>query len=143
MINLQNIEQAKKAIKHESTPKIVKAQDEEFNRKILEYGKFDIIFGLEESFEKNRIRQTNSGFNHVLGKIATKNNIAIGFNLEGLKKIELKQKAETLSKIKQNIAVSRKCKNKIAIKTNSIKEAQDFIIGLGGSSKQASEAIVF
>ena len=46
MINFSNLEQAKRAISKEEYPKIILAQNDEFNRKIIEYGKFDIIFSL-------------------------------------------------------------------------------------------------
>ncbi len=138
-----NIEKAKQLIKVAQVPKIVFAQNEDFNRKILEYGKFDIILSLEKEDLRNKIRQTNSGLNHVLAKIASKNKIAVGFDLEEIKKMEIKQKAENLSKIKQNIKICRKYKTKLAVKIKSLQEARDFLIGLGASSKQASEAIVF
>jgi ribonuclease P/MRP protein subunit RPP1 len=142
MINFSNLEQAKRAISKEEYPKIILAQNDEFNRKIIEYGKFDIIFSLENN-SKNKIRQTDSGFNHILAKIASKNNIAIGIDLEKIKKMETKEKGEILSKIKQNIKISKKYKTKLAVKTKRIQEAKNFLIGLGASSKQVSETIVF
>ena len=141
MINTTNIEEAKKLIKKEETPKIISAQNDEFNRKILEYGNFDILLSMETGQRKNKIRQTNSGLNHVLAKIANKNNIAIGIDLEEIKRLEPKVKAERLSKIKQNIKICRKSKTKIAIKTSSIIEATIFLQSLGASSTQYKEAI--
>ena len=142
MINTTNIEEAKKLIKKEETPKIISAQNDEFNRKILEYGNFDILLSMETGQRKNKIRQTNSCLNHVLAKIANKNNIAIGIDLEEIKRLEPKVKAERLSKIKQNIKICRKSKTKIAIKTSSIIEATIFLQSLGASSTQAKEAII-
>ena len=50
MINTQNIEQAKNLIKEtietKENPIIVKAQSPDFNRKILEYGKFNILLSI-------------------------------------------------------------------------------------------------
>ncbi len=143
IINIDNIEKAKQLIKTAQAPIIVKAQNEEFNRKILEYGKFDIILSLEKENLRNKIRQTNSGLNHVLAKIASKNKISIGFDLEEIKKMEIKQKAEILSKIKQNIKICRKYNTKLSIKTKNLQEAKNFLTGLGASNKQASETIVF
>ena len=76
MINTTNIEEAKKLLKKEETPKIVLSQNDEFNRKILEHGNFDILLSPETGQRKNKIRQVDSGLNHVLAKIANKNNIA-------------------------------------------------------------------
>ena len=143
MINTTNIEEAKKLLKKEETPKIILSQNDEFNRKILEHGKFDILLSPETGQRKNKIRQTDSGLNHVLAKIANKNNLAIGLNLEEIKKLEPKSKAERLSKIRQNIKICRKAKTKLAIKTSSIEEAMSLLQNLGASTQQAKEAIVF
>ena len=79
MINTNNIEQAKKLIKSSKEKSIIiKAQSLEFNRKILEYGKFHILLSIESSIEKkDKPKQLSSGLNHVLANIATKNNIAM------------------------------------------------------------------
>ena len=143
MINTTNIEQAKKFIKKEKSPRIVISQDDNFNRKILEYGNFDILLSIEQGNRKDNIRQTNSGLNHVLAKIASKNNIAIGISLEELKKIEKKRKAERLSKIIQNIKICRKAKTKMAVKATSLDEAKNLLISLGASTTQTIKAIVF
>lgn len=143
MINTTNIEEAKKLIKKEEIPKIVLAQNDEFNRKLLEYGKFNILLSPEMGSRKNKIRQTDSGLNHVLAKIAKKNNISIGINLEELKKLQPKQKGERLSKIKQNIKICRKAKTELAIKTRYLQEAKNLLQNLGASTTQLKEAIVF
>ncbi len=143
MINTTNIEEAKRLMKKEEIPKIILAQNDEFNRKLLEYGNFNILLSPEAGQRKNKIRQIDSGLNHVLAKIAHKNNIMIGIDLESIKKLEPKQKAERLSKIRQNIKICRKAKTKIAIKTSSIKEATSLMQSLGASSTQTKEAIVF
>ena len=142
MINTINIEEAKRLLKKEETPKIILSQNDEFNRKILEHGNFNILLSPETGQRKNKIRQTDSGLNHVLAKIANKSNIAIGIDLEEIKILEPKVKAERLSKIRQNIKICRKSKTKIAIKTSSIIEATIFLQSLGASSTQAKEAII-
>ena len=143
MINTTSIEEAKRLLKKEESPKVILAQNDEFNRKILEHGNFNILLSPETGQRKNKIRQTNSGLNHVLAKIANKNNITIGINLEELKILEPKIKAERLSKIKQNIKICRKAKTKLAIKTKHLHEAMGLLQSLGASSTQTKEAIVF
>lgn len=143
MINNQKIEEVKKILKKEQFPKVVLAQDDEFNRKILEYGNFDILLSIEKGNRKNKIRQQDSGLNHVLSKIAKENNIALGIDLEEISKLQAKEKAERLSKIIQNIGICRKSKTKIAVKTSSIQKAKDFLLGLGASTSQLNETIVF
>lgn len=143
MINNQNIEQVKRLLKNEENPKIILAQDDEFNRRIIEYGKFNIILSIEEGLRKNKLRQEDSGLNHVLAKICSKNKIAIGIDLKGISKLEKKEKASRLSKIIQNIKICRKSKTKLAIKTINLQIARDFLTGLGASTQQIEETIVF
>jgi len=143
MINTINLEQAKKLIKN-STKKqiIVKAQDLEFNRKILEYGKFEILLSIESTAEPDTLRQINSGFNHVLAKIASKNNIMVGIDLNEISSLEKKQKAIRLSKIIQNIKICRKAKTGIKLFNFKDKfDAFSFLISLGASTQQGKEAI--
>lgn len=140
MINTKNIEEAKRMLKIKERFKIVLAQDDNFNRKILESGNFDVLLSIEMGNRKDKIRQTDSGLNQVLAKIATKKNISIGIDLNELKSLESKKKAERLSKIKQNIRICRKAKTNIAIRTTNPNEARDFLISLGASSQQAKKA---
>ncbi|MEK6844136.1 MAG: hypothetical protein AABX83_01790 [Nanoarchaeota archaeon] len=144
MINTPNLEQAKKLIKTEKKPIIVKAQDSEFNRKILEYGNFNILLSVESSEKSDSLRQLESGLNHILAKIAANKNIAIGINLDEILKLDKKEKAARLSRIKQNIKICRKAKTKLKIlnfkdKYNSLY----FLLSLGASTQQAKEAIAF
>jgi len=143
MINNSNIEQVKILIKKEESPKIVLAQNDEFNRKILEQCKFNILLSIENGNRKNKIRQVDSGLNQVLAKIATKNKVAIGLDLDSIKLLEPKQKAERLSKIRQNIRVCRKAKTRLAVKAQSLEEVKNFLINLGASTNQIKETIVF
>jgi RNase P/RNase MRP subunit p30 len=142
MINNSNIEEVKKLLK-KTGDKIILAQNEEFNRKILEYGKFDILLAVELNSGKDKIRQIDSGLNHVLVKIATKNKVAIGFDLERISKLPSKDKAQTLSKVIQNIQICRKAKTKVAVKTSSVNKARDFLLSVKASTNQIKEAIVF
>ncbi len=142
MINTPNIEQAKKLIKN-STEKtiIVKAQNNIFNRKILEYGKFNILLSIERGDRKDSLRQIDSGLNNVLAKIAAKNHIALGIDLQEISQLEKKEKAEKLAKIRQNIKICRKTKTAIKILNAPTKQqAFSFLISLGASTQQAKEA---
>ena len=143
MINTPNLEEAKRLINKVESPVVVLAQNDDFNRKLLENAKFDILLSVEEGDRKNKVRQTDSGLNHVLAKIAAKNNVAIGLDLISIKSLGQKQKAERLSKIMQNIKVCRKAKTKLAVKAQSLEEARSFLLGLGASTNQVSQTIVF
>ena len=146
MINTLNLEKAKNLIKQSKEKTIiVKAQNIEFNRKILEYGKFNILLSIENNPEEYKSKKNlDSGLNHVLAKIAAKKNISIGIDMEEIKNLEKKEKAIRLSKIIQNIKICRKAKTKIKLLNFKDKRtAFSFIISLGSSNQQANEAIDF
>ncbi|MCH7568888.1 MAG: hypothetical protein IIA87_05715 [Nanoarchaeota archaeon] len=135
IINTKNLEEARKQIKKARKPIIVKAQEDNFNRKILEHGKFQILLSPETGTRKNSIKQLDSGLNHVLAKIAFKNNITIGIDLEEIKKLPKLEKAIRLSKIKQNIEICRKTRTRFAILGNK-KEGLHLLLSLGASTEQ-------
>jgi len=143
LINEENIEKAKKIIKNtKEKPIIVMAKDNLFNRKILEFGKFDILLSVEKEREKDSLRQIDSGLNHVLAKIALEKNVAIGIDINEISKLGKKEKAIRLSKIIQNIKICRKAKTKtIGINFKDKRNAFSFFISLGASTKQAQEAV--
>ncbi len=131
MISTSNLDQAKKQIKNEKSPIIVKAQSAEFNRKILEHGNFNILLTPEQ-------------LNHVQAKIATKNKIVIGFDLKALSYLEKKQKALALSRIIKIIKICRKAKTKISLlNAKDKKDAFSLLVSLGSSTSQAKESITF
>ena len=143
MIITKKIEEAKNKIKKSSEkPLIVISQDDLFNRKIVEYGKFNILLSPEKGNRSNSIRKINSGLNHVIAKIAAKNKISIGIDIDEIKKLSKNEKAERLSKIKQNLEICRKSKTKIiALSENENKKnVFNFLISLGASNNQAKEA---
>lgn len=151
MITTNNTEQAKsqikKALAENKKPIIVKAQSLEFNRKLLEYGKFDILLDIHTSEtnqkekQKDKLKYLASGLNHVLAKIAAKNSISIGIDLEKIRSLEKKQKALALARIKQNIKLCRKAKAKITLLNYKEKRnAFSLLISLGASTQQAQDA---
>jgi len=135
-----------KAKRENKRPIIVQAQDIEFNRKILEYGKFDILLSIEKHAEKHKdvAKQLDSGLNEIMARIATKKNIAMGINLEEIRGLEEREKALRLMRIAQNLKVCKKAKTKIAINTKyDKKDLASFLINLGASTKQAASTIYF
>jgi RNase P/RNase MRP subunit p30 len=143
MISTKNVEQAKNLIKRATErPIIVEAQDDSFNRKLLEYGKLDILLGIEKGSRKDGLRQLDSGMNEFLAKLAAKNKVAIGIDLEDLNKESKRQKALRIGRIMQNVRLCRKakCKLKLINYKNKI-NAQAFLMSLGASSQQAKEAL--
>lgn len=145
MINETNLERAKRLIREsKEKPLIVKAQDQVFNRKIIEYGKFDIILGIEKNVKSPGIRHQDSGMNEIIGRIASKKNISIGIDIKEIDNLDKKNKAIELSKIKQNIKICRKTKTNInLINYKDGKDASALLISLGASTPQANKAISF
>ncbi|MBU0760984.1 MAG: hypothetical protein KJ600_02910 [Nanoarchaeota archaeon] len=140
MTSTSNIQQAKNQIKSATPPIILQAQSSDFNRKLLEYGKFDILLDIHNTQGKDKPKQLSSGLNHVLAKIAAKNKVAIGIDLKPLREIkDKKQKALALARIKQNIKICRKAKCKLAvINAKDKKDSANFLLSLGASTKQTS-----
>ncbi|MBU0467203.1 MAG: hypothetical protein KJ718_06340 [Nanoarchaeota archaeon] len=144
IISTTNLQKAKNEIHaSKARPIIVQSQSLEFNRKILEYGKFDILLSPELSSKKDRIKQLDSGLNHVLAKIAAKNKVAIGIDLKSLREIkDKKQKAQRIARIRQNIKICRKSLTRLTIlNPKDSKDAQAFLLSLGASTQQIKKAI--
>lgn len=118
MITTTNLNQARKEIqeyKKQNRLVIVKAQTPEFNRKIIENKDVDIITDLELHNRKDNLKQRDSGLNEVLCKLATKNNIKIGINLNEIIKLSKKEKTIVIARIIQNITLCKRTKTKIII----------------------------
>ncbi|MBS3065913.1 hypothetical protein J4229_02605 [Candidatus Pacearchaeota archaeon] len=145
IISTTNIEQAKNLIKNsKEKPLIVRAQNDEFNRRILEYGRFDILLSPESGKRQRTLRSIESGLNSTLAKIATKNKISIGMDIDEIKNLEKEEKAKKIERIRQNIKICRKAKTKLALlNCKDEKNAHSFLISLGASTQQAKEALTF
>lgn len=143
IISEDNIEKTKKLIKSSERPIIVHAQDDSYNRKILESGNFDILLSPEIQTKGNKLKQADSGLNHVLAKIAAKNNVRIGINLGEISRLSKKEKAERISKIIQNVKICRKAKAGIVIlNSENIGKEASFLLSIGCSTKQAKESFI-
>lgn len=143
--NLQEIrnqiQKAKKSNKEELI--IVGAGDEEFNRKVLEIKGVNILLGPELHSRKDKMKQRDSGLNEFLCKLAAKNNIKIGINLNEIQKLDKKQKAKVLARIIQNIQLCKRTKTQIILWPENKYKSQDvmaFITTLKGSTEQGKQA---
>ena len=144
IIDTNNVELARKQIRAAKSPIFVMAKDDDFNRAVLEYGRFDIILGIEAGRRKDKLKQLDSGLNEVLARIAAKNNVTIGFDLVELAGLAKMEKAVRLARIKQNITLCRKAGARLALVNCADKIAGfSLLISLAASTKQAKEAIYF
>jgi len=111
IITETNFNKIKEDIKKNKNKTIIfSSDDDELNRKVLEKLPIDVLL-INQSGRKDFQKQRNSGFNQVLAKIARKNNITMGINLDEI--INSKQKTEVLARIKQNIKLCNKNKLKM------------------------------
>ena len=143
--NLQEIrnqiQKAKKANSEELI--IIKASDEEFNRKVLEIKGVNILLGPEihNTFNrKDKLKQRDSGLNEFLCKLAAKNKITIAINVPELQSLPPIQKAKTIARIIQNIKLCKRTKTAIMLLPEDKYPNQDimaFITTLKGSTEQA------
>jgi len=146
MINTTNLNEARKQIQklkknNKNQEIIIQAQDDVFNRKILENKEIDIVLGLESHNRKDRLKQRDSGLNEVHCKLAKKNNIKIGIDLNNLKKQDKKNKAIILSRIIQNIRLCKRTKTQIVFfPKQSKQDILSFFTTLKGSTQQAKFA---
>ena len=146
IINTTSLSQVRKQIQQlkKDNPKqeiIIKAQDDVFNRKILENKDVDILLSPESHQRKDYMKQRDSGLNEIHCKLAKKNNIKIAIDLNNLKKADKKQKAILLARIKQNIILCKRTKTKIILIPKLTKqEVISLFTTLGASTQQAKFA---
>ena len=115
IIQETTFEKAKSKINKSSEKYLIfTSNDDDLNRKVLEKLSINTLL-LNQKDRKDFQKQRNSGLNHILAKIAKKNKIEIGINLDEI--IEAKNKSEILARVKQNIKICNK--NKIQMKFTS------------------------
>ena len=102
LINENNFQKARENIKKNKEKYIVfSSQKDELNKKILEKEKINILL-LNLASRKDSMKQRDSGFNHVLAKLAKKKNVRIGINFDEIIKSNAKEKSENLGRIRKN-----------------------------------------
>lgn len=140
IIQETNFEKARKEIQ-KTKDAIFCSDDDELNRKILEKCPPKILL-LNQAKRKDFSKQRNSGFNQVLAKIAKKNRVIVGINLNEIVCANLKEKAEIISRVKQNIKLC--AKNKVKMTFISEKDfSRHDLRGLGLSLGMPSWMIIF
>ena len=145
VISENNIDRTRKLIDNhskEGKKVIILAKDDNFNRKILENKKVDVIFGLELG-KKDRLKQRDSGLNQVLCKLAKQNNIEIGIDFSQTNKMSDFPLSSYLGRLKQNIMLCKKYKVSMVL-INSKGNKQDlmaFLLTLGMSTSMAKHAV--
>jgi RNase P/RNase MRP subunit p30 len=129
-IQENNFDKARKLIRENFQKKIIFSGNDEINRKILEKEKISVLL-INQKDRKDYEKERNSGFNQVLARLAKKNNVKIGINLDEVIESEKKEKARIISRIKQNVKICNK--NKLYMEFISFKYNKSKLLkkGLG------------
>jgi len=123
LIKENTFEKARKKVQENLGKRIIFANDDdELNRKVLEKLKINILL-LSQEKRRDFSKQRNSGLNHVLARIAKKNKIDVGIDLDEIIEAEGKLKAEILARVSQNAKLCNK--NKIQMRFISQKQKRD------------------
>jgi RNase P/RNase MRP subunit p30 len=136
--NLNEIrKQVEKRVKNKEQTMVL-GRDIEFNRKILEMKKIDMLI-LQHKLGRDRLKQRDSGLNEILCNIAKKNNVTLAIDFEEIICSEGKERAKLLGRLIQNIKLIKKHKNKIRLinKTNEILGLAALFRVLGLDTKNA------
>ena len=139
---LKEIQNIKK--QHPNEEIIVKAQDDDFNRKILENKSVNILLSPELHNRKEPLKQRDSGLNEILCRIAKNNNIKIGIDIDEIKKLDKKRKSKVLARIIQNINLCKKTGAEFILFPKNKYKKQDimgFLQSLKSSTIQAKKAV--
>lgn len=136
MIKTNSIETAKLLIKKSSPPIEVFSQDYNFNKKIAEYGKFNILI-FNHTLSKSKLKKIESGINDYIARLMKKNNIQLGIELGTIRKLTKEGKASFLVSLREILKLVKK--HNIPIYFYGVrdkKNARDFLFSLGTSTHQ-------
>ena len=125
---------------------VVEGGDDKINRACVENNKVDILLSPEKGRKDDSVYFRNSGLNHILCKLANKNQVAIGFNFDDLE--ESKDREILIGRIMQNIRLCRKYKVDMVFDSFGNKKADvnnliSFARVLGMTPGEAKKALSF
>lgn len=129
---------------------LILIESSENDRKILENADEVILFNLEINKKKDFMHQRASGLNHVMCKLAERNDISIAFPFSSILNLENKKRAELIGRIMQNIKLCRKYKVKTIIASfaknpyemRSPHDLMAFFTNIGMHPKEAKDSLV-
>jgi len=123
IIEEDNFDRARKKIRENRGKEIIfSSYDDETSRKVLEKEAINILL-IRQKGRKDRPKQRNSGLDLVMTKLAKKKEIIIGIDYDEILDSQGKEKAEILSRIKQNVKLCNK--EKLKMKFIALKNRKD------------------
>lgn len=142
LINKENFLEIRKELNQVDKTKntIVVGKTDELNRKILEDGRANFLLFDKFSESNKKLKQRESGLNHILCKIAKKNNISFIFDFKLLLEKEDKKLSSNISAISQNIKLLKKQDIMflfIGIKNIDRTALKSFLLTLGADTQTA------
>ena len=109
---------------------IVFSGDDEMNRKVLEKEKINILL-IKLGKRKDRLKQRNSGLNHVLAKLAQKKGVSIGMDFDEFINADKKEKTKILARLIQNIKLCNKNRLKMIFVSEKYEKDRHDLRALG------------
>ncbi|MEM4326223.1 MAG: RNase P subunit p30 family protein [Candidatus Pacearchaeota archaeon] len=108
LIKGKDFQKIRKSIRENKKKRIIfLGESEELSKKVLEKEKIDVLL-INLVGRKDKQKQRDSGFDTVLAKLAKKNNVRIGINLDEILYSKNMEKAAILGRVRQNIKVCNK-----------------------------------
>ena len=107
----KNIKKIKNNLEDKNVFVAIKSSNKD--REVIEGSLADLVFSLEDSPKKDFIHQRASGLNHILCRLARKNNITIGFSFSSI--LNAENKHEVLGRITQNLRMCKRFEVKTII----------------------------
>jgi len=104
--------------------KIIFGGKDDVNRKAVEDKNVDILMSPEKGRYKDFMKSRNSGLNHVLCKLASKNDVAIGFDFNELLRAKDLERPDLIGRMKFNVKLCNKYNVKMFI-CNSTRNANE------------------
>ena len=123
IISETNYNKLQKTLREKKKENIVFASsNDDLSRKVLEKDEIAVLL-INLAGRRDFMKQRNSGFNHVMAKLAKKKNVIIGINLDEIIESSPREKAQILARISQNIMLCNK--NKLRMKFIGQKHKRD------------------
>lgn len=104
---------------------MVQGFSEQINRLACESKKVCILVSPERWFEQDRMDARGSGLNDVLCKLAARNGVAIGVDVEEVLRLPQESRIKRLGKILQNVMLCRKYKVKMVLLNSGGRNEKD------------------
>ena len=124
-----------------SKPVKILAQDEKWNRALIEKIQCDILVMNHSMPKHDTLRSLDVPYSDISARIAAKKKIALAFDIKALRILSPRERGRELARIKQMIVLCRKASTPLSVLHAYTPEgARALLRCLGASNEQASQA---